>query len=251
MADNVAITAGSGTTISTEEITTLNGGSVSAQHLQRVAIAIRTADGVAVDLPGDATNGQKVQIATAIPAGTNTIGGVTGEVAADAAVGTKPVAVGGRASNAVPTAMSADGDAVHLWLSRLGAQIVSMIPHLALDGTTYTLTAKTAQYTTAQTGVALWTPAAGKKLAITSYQIQAGGTTAGTVQLWFGASADTTYTRGTDLAIFDGEFSPSSTQKPGAIQTGLWIASTADHILRVTDSAAINPLTITVWGYEF
>lgn len=62
MADNVAITAGSGTTISTEEITTLNGGAVSAQHLQRIAAAIRTADGTAVDLPGDAANGLDVDV---------------------------------------------------------------------------------------------------------------------------------------------------------------------------------------------
>lgn len=112
------------------------------------------------------------------------------------------------------------------------------------------LTSKTAQYTTTQTGVALWTPAAGKKIVITSYQIQVGGTTAGTVQLWFGASGDTTYTRGTDLAIFDGEFAPSATQKPGIAQSGMWVSSTADHVLRVTDSAAINPITVTVWGYE-
>lgn len=49
MADNIAITAGSGTTVSTEEITTLNGGAVSAQHIQRVLPATRTADGTAID----------------------------------------------------------------------------------------------------------------------------------------------------------------------------------------------------------
>lgn len=62
MADNVAITAGSGTTVSTEEITTLNGGAVSAQHLQRVAAAIRTADGVAIDLPGSTADGLLVNL---------------------------------------------------------------------------------------------------------------------------------------------------------------------------------------------
>ena len=49
MADNVAITAGSGITVSTEEVTTLNGGAVSAQHIQRVVPATRTADGTAID----------------------------------------------------------------------------------------------------------------------------------------------------------------------------------------------------------
>jgi hypothetical protein len=50
MPDNVAITQGTGTTVSTEEITTLNGSAVSAQHAQRVIPAIRTADGTAVDV---------------------------------------------------------------------------------------------------------------------------------------------------------------------------------------------------------
>src|SRR5687768_8299987 len=62
MADNVAITAGSGTTVSTEEVTTLNGGSVSAQHVQRVAAAVRTADGTAVDLPGSTADGLLVNL---------------------------------------------------------------------------------------------------------------------------------------------------------------------------------------------
>jgi hypothetical protein len=113
----------------------------------------------------------------------------------------------------------------------------------------YSITGKTAQYTTTQTGVALWTPASGKKIVITSYQIQAYGTTAATVQVWFGGSADTTYTRGTDLAIFDGEFAPSSTNKPGVAISGTWMSATADDILRVTTSAGIS-LTVTVWGYE-
>lgn len=67
MADNVSITQGTGTTVSTEEITTLNGGAVSAQHVQRVANAIRTADNTAIDLPGDATNGLDVDITRVIP----------------------------------------------------------------------------------------------------------------------------------------------------------------------------------------
>lgn len=129
--------------------------------------------------------------------------------------------------------------------------MTAQLPHLGFIGDPYTMTGKTAQYTTTQTGVALWTPTSGKRLVIQNYQIQVGGTTAGTMQLWFGASADTTYSRGTDLALFDGEFAPSATLKPGVVQSGgMWIASAVDHILRVTDSAAINPLTVTIWGYE-
>ena len=113
----------------------------------------------------------------------------------------------------------------------------------------YTLTGKTVQYTTAQTETAIWTPASGKKIVVTNYQIQAYGTTAGAVTLWFGGSADTTYTRGTDLSIFDGEFAPSSTNKPGVALSGTWMSATANDILRVTSSTAIS-ITITIWGYE-
>lgn len=49
MADNIAITPGTGASVSTEEVTTLNGATVSAQHLQRIIASLRTADGTAVD----------------------------------------------------------------------------------------------------------------------------------------------------------------------------------------------------------
>lgn len=175
---------------------------------------------------------------------------VEGPDASDAPITQNPTLAGGRASDAVVTPVSADNDIVALWLSRRGALMVGPASHIPYDGSPFNLTAKTAQYTTAQTGVALWTPAGGKKLVIKSFQIQAEGTVAGFVQLWFGASGDTAYTRGTDLPIFDGHFIPSATISPGVVQSGLWIASAADHVLRVTDSAAINTLTVTAWGYE-
>jgi hypothetical protein len=46
---------------------------------------------------------------------------VSGAVAADAALVGNPILNGGRASAVVPTAVSADGDVVNLWLSRNGA----------------------------------------------------------------------------------------------------------------------------------
>lgn len=99
MADTIDITAGAGTKVSTEEVTTLNGGAVSAQHVQRVVPAARTADGAAVDLgtPHDAA-------AAAVP----------------------PLLVGGYASTAAPADVSADADAVRLWCLRNGAQMVSL-----------------------------------------------------------------------------------------------------------------------------
>lgn len=173
-----------------------------------------------------------------------------GTRALDDAVDGNPVTVGGRASDALPSEVNADGDAVHSWLLRNGAAVMSLLPHLGMIGDPFTLTSKTVQTTTTQTGSDVWTPASGKRIVVTSVQIQAGGTTAGTVQLWFGANADTTYSRGTDLAIFDGEFAPSSTLKPGVVMNGLWIASAVDHEVHLTTSAAINPLTVVLWGYE-
>lgn len=109
---------------------------------------------------------------------------------------------------------------------------------------------KNAQYTSAQTGTALWTPAAGKAVVVTAVQIQSYGTTAGTAILWFGGAADTTFTRGTDAAVFDGEFAPSATNKPGVVMTFPHpVRGTADFVLRVTTTNA-QSITFNVWGYE-
>lgn len=114
----------------------------------------------------------------------------------------------------------------------------------------YDIVNKAAQFTTAQTGIAIWTPASGNRIVVTSLQIQAFGTTAATANLFYSASGDTSYTRGTDFAVFDGEFAPSATNKPGVmVASGFWMAPTADFILRLTTSADIS-ITINVWGYE-
>lgn len=86
MTDNVTfdLSFGSppvGTVVSTEEVTTLNGGAVTAQQVQRVALALRTADGTAIDLPGDTANGLDVDITRIASAASPDIGAV-----ADAAV---------------------------------------------------------------------------------------------------------------------------------------------------------------------
>lgn len=115
----------------------------------------------------------------------------------------------------------------------------------------YTITNRTAQYTTAQTGAALWTPAAGRSVTITAMQIQVGGVASGLAQVWFGGAADTTYTRGTDQPLFDGEFAASVTNKPGVYVTfPTPIRGTTDFVLRVTTTGPLNPITVNVWGYE-
>lgn len=115
----------------------------------------------------------------------------------------------------------------------------------------YLLFHRDGEYTTAQTGTALWTPTTGRRFVVTDITITTGGTTAGIVTLWQGASADTTYTAGTDNAIFRGEFAPTATSKPGAIKSFNvpYVSTTVDHILRVTTSAAMT-VYIQVNGYE-
>lgn len=107
------------------------------------------------------------------------------------------------------------------------------------------------EYATAQTGAAIWTPTTGKKFVVTDFTISTGGTTAGIVTLWQGATADTTYTPGTDPVVFRGEFAPSATAKPGVVKSFAvpWMSSTVDHILRITTSAAMT-LYVQINGYE-
>ena len=181
-----------------------------------------------------------------LSAGTNT-NEVVGDVAEDAALAGNPLRMGMRASTAIPTAMSADGDAVTPWANRSGAQVMTQAPHVGLNSDPWNQEHECAQYTTTQTSTVLVDAAAGEKIVITDIQIQVGGTTAGTLQVYFGTGA---YSRGTNRAVFDGEFAPSSTSKPGVIMKGPFISGTNGDDLRVTTSAAINPLTVSIWFYR-
>jgi len=199
------------------------------------------------NVTADSSQVQNVQLVT-VATGTMTRLTAGTQYVEDTALGATPTgtAIMGYGSTAVPTAVSADGDAVTAWYNRNGVQIVGYAPHVALVGSPWTLTSKTVTSSTTQTSAVVMAGAAGEKLVVTALQMQIGGTVAGTVQVYFGTGA---YSRGTSLAIFDGEFAPSATLKPGVIMQGPFIAgATGDDVL-VTTSAAINPLTITIWYY--
>jgi len=121
MADNVTVTQGSGTSISTEEVTTLNGGAVSAQHVQRVVPAMRTADGTASDLACGAgavsTSTLRVTSASDDPLVTRMAG-----AAHDAAVAGNPHRIGARAVSANYAAV-ATGDTADAIATLVGALI--------------------------------------------------------------------------------------------------------------------------------
>lgn len=302
MADNVPITAGSGTNIATDEVTG------TLEHVQLFKMAY-SADGSRTLVTAD-SSGLLVSVSQlpTLPAGSNTIGFVgitdgTSSLVVDTVhndgesntenhidVSGKLMGYNGttwdRLRSSITNGLQVDvtqiGGSLPAGTNMIGkidlsdgtndavidisasdaesATTAALVTNARLkvyNGTTwdrqrgFATVNKTSQYTATQTGAALWTPAAGRAVVVTALQIQAGGTTAGAVQVWFGATADTTYTRGTDAALFDGEFAPSATNKPGIFVTlPVPARGTADFVLRVTSSAAINPLTVSAWGYE-
>lgn len=166
MADNVSITAGSGTTISTEEVTTLNGGAVSAQHIQRITPAVRTADGTALDvtstnpLPVNNTNGGNAQTIAA-----NGGASVSGCTAHDAVEAGNPISNGitAVAHGASPTAVAA-GDRTRWYGNRHGVPFtIGGHPNIVSTRTSFTA---------AQTGTVISpTVSAGAKFVTTQIQI--------------------------------------------------------------------------------
>jgi hypothetical protein len=178
-------------------------------------------------------------------------GGATGMLGVAGAAGHasptsgNPVYVAGRASAVIPTDVGADGDAAGFWLNRNGANMVSVAPHIGLNSDPWNLVHEAAQYTSAQTSTVLVTGGASEKIVVTKAQIQAFATTAGTAILYFGTGA---FSRGTSRAVFDGEFAPSATSKPGVVLDGPFIAGTNGDDLLVTTTNALS-ITFNVWYY--
>lgn len=106
---------------------------------------------------------------------------VEGPTASDSPVAASPVTVGGRASVAVPTAVSADNDVVNAWMDRLGSQIVRSPGEVA--GWTYA-----ADYAAAQTNTSLVSaPGAGLCLYVTDFVVTNDATAAITAKLLDGS----------------------------------------------------------------
>lgn len=200
---------------------------------------------------------QRVVLATdvALPAGDNNIGNVdivslpTATVQGGAAhaspVAGNPNLIAGRASNAIPTDVGADGDAASMWTNRHGAQVITLAPHVGLNGDPWSLVHEGAQYTSQQTSTILVDAGAGDKIVVTQIQIQSFGTTGFDIQVYFGTGA---FSRGTSRAVFDGGFKPSATLAPGVAMNGPFISGSNGDDLRVTTSAA-GSVTVNVWYY--
>lgn len=203
MADTVVL-PGTGQRVSTEEVITLNGSVVTAEHVQRVAVTILTAGATAVDLPGDAANGADVdvtrlpalvagtavvgkvgidqttpgttngvQIVAALPAGDNVIGAVlqSGPWAVsltmdgEVVTGTNPLAV------TLATYLSADS----LALGEPGDSVqVGQITGKFYDGEGTSLTVKSAHGAASSSGVNdVVAAVTSKKIRVLSYSLQA------------------------------------------------------------------------------
>lgn len=107
------------TVISTEEVTTLNGGAVAAQQVQRVAAAVRTADGTAIDLPASTADGLLVNL------GANNDVTITGSVAVTDGGGSLTidgsVSVTGVIDTELPSAVALADDAANPTAPAVGA----------------------------------------------------------------------------------------------------------------------------------
>ncbi len=282
MADNVPITPGTGADIATDQVTG------TGEQVQLMKLAIST-DGSRTLIPANGTDGLSVKLTNAsVPVGDGTnsvtvdVDPADGEPNSGNAFhvegrtylynGTTWDRARGNISNGMLVDVSRlqgqvqVGDGVNpVSVDTAGTdaesnavnQLHTQARLYEFNGTTWdrvrgnAIVYRGAQYTAAQTGQPLWTPSnASLSIVVTSVQIQSGGSTAGTCILWFGASGDTTYNRGTDSAIFDGEFAPSVTNKPGVIMTfPTPIRGPVNFTLRVTTTNA-QTVTFAVWGYE-
>lgn len=119
------VTGGGGGTQYQEDAAHSSGDTGTLSLVVRRDTAAQSAgtDGDYSTLINDASGRLHVNVG-ALPASTNTIE-IVGDVAQDAAVAGNPVLVGYRASTATPSAMSADGDSVHVWADRNGAPVVA------------------------------------------------------------------------------------------------------------------------------
>ena len=155
-----------------------------------------------------------------------------------------PVKIGMQARTSLPTAV-ANADRVNATADLFGRQLVGSIPPEAFIW-------KQVEATATQTGTTIWDPTAGKRIAVTGYEIGTGGTTAALVTIWFGDNADTTFTQGTDQVLFRGTLTPSSSSTPGVISnlSSPVFCTTADRELHYTTSAGIT-IYITIYGYEW
>lgn len=205
-------------------------------------------------MPAMGTDGSFMRLLRTTSDGTlRTSAGITGsmasagDVAHDATDSGNPVKIGFKASAAALAGAVAAGDRVDGLADRFGRQLIAQIDPAAQVVKAY-------EAASIVTGQAVWTPASGKRIAITSIIVATYGTTAGKMRLWFSttASGDTTYSSGFDIQVLAASFAPGANTKPGLVFTPMTpiFSQNADYPLRLDVDTAMG-LDITVHGYEW
>lgn len=218
---------------------TISGTVTANAGIGTMNVSVQNSSGASAVNIQDGGNSITVDGTVSVTDGLN----IEGDVAHDSVDSGNPVKIGFQAENSFPAAV-ATGDRANGISDLFGRQLVA---HVDAGMQVW----KGANYITTQTGTDIWTPSSGKKICTTYLAISSYGTTAARVIIWLGASADTTYTAGTDQLVWAGSFAPSANSKPGAIISlpfGI-TAVTADHRLKITTDAAIS-LDLTIYGYE-
>jgi hypothetical protein len=168
MADDVVVTTGTsgnvstipnGTRFSAEEVTTLNGGSVTAQLAQRIIAAMRTADGTALDV--NSTNPMPVSLAS-VPLGTGAATAANQATANTtlAAIETALASLGTEATLAdILTALSSIQAEDFATQTTLAAVLAKLDASIAVTGTFWQATQPVSGTVTANAGTNLNTSA--------------------------------------------------------------------------------------------
>ncbi len=219
MSDNTQYNAGSGGDV-------LASDDIGGVKYPRVKVSLG-ADGAAADLA----------VTNPMPIG--------GDIAHDVGDSGNPVKVGVKALSAMPTAVTtADRcNAIGDLYGRQGASHIDAGMFVS----------RSFNATTTQAGTDVWSPASGKRIAVTSAVIGTYGNTAARLILWFGPTADTTYTAGTDQVLLDASFAPVyDALYPGLVFTppSPVFATADDYELHCTTDAALA-VDIVVHGYEY
>jgi len=134
--------------------------------------------------------------------------------------------------------------------------LLTAIKALLGDSLATQLYADVGPYTSSQTGTVLWTPASGKKIALTHIFLTSSGTDVGKARLWFAPNGVTAYVAGTHQTVIVMNFGPNSTTDaesypgmPLALPNPI-VAANADYRLAITTTGAGLDIEGVVYGYE-
>ncbi len=251
MADNVTIDNGALTdyNVATDKVTYSGDADREVQLMRPVLVTGAEGSKTVIDLPGDNTNGLDVDVTRlpALVAGTANIG--------DVDVLTVPTDPFGANADAASATGSISAKLRYLAATGLAGQtslpagtnnigdvdIASMPAPHALPGVT--MASFTTKYTTTQTSANMVAGTGGQRIYVTHLTISTGGTTAGEVGIYWGTGTLATAVTN-NTVLFDGEFAPSATVRPGVVLSYApyavgSVSATGDN-LRITTSAGIT-----------